>query len=87
MASIGDILEVKLSAECLLGCHVGVGALARLGMTQDTMHMFRFSIGQWASLGLERVDVQGMSDAQIDRVFGTTRNVVESTLLSCCRRY
>ncbi len=87
MASIGDILEVKLSAECLVGCHVGMGALVRLGMTQDTMHMFRFSIGQWKSLGLELVDLQGMSDAQIDGVFGTTRNVVESILVAGSRRY
>jgi hypothetical protein len=59
-----------------------VDGLIRLGMTQDTMALFRFSLDEWIGLlGLRKDHLQGMSEAQVDRTFGLTMNVVEAAIM------
>lgn len=88
LTGVGEILEAHLSSACLHGCKVDVDQLIhRFGMTQDTMALFRFSFDEWMGLlGLRMEHIKGMSEAQTDRAFGLTRNVVEAAVQRRVRR-
>lgn len=74
--------QAQLSSACLKGCSVDVDGLTRFGMTRDTMALFRFSLEEWIGLlGLRKEHLQGMSEAQVDRTFGLTMNVVEAAIM------
>lgn len=74
--------QAQLSSACLKGCKLDVDGLIRLGMTQDTMALFRFSLDEWIGLlALRKDHLHGMSEAQVDRTFGLTMNVVEAAIM------
>ena len=77
-----SVAQVQLSSACLKGCHLDVDGLIRLGMTQDTMALFRFSLDEWIGLlKLRKEHLRGMSEAQVDWTFGLTMNVVEAAIM------
>lgn len=77
---IGELLQAKLSHEAMLGCGLSVDALCAVGMTPEVMRLFRFSLEEWMRLGLQSGHVNAMTAAQVEGVFGLTKNVLEASL-------
>ena len=77
---IGELLQASLSHEAMVGCHLSVDTLLRVGMTPEIMGLFHFSLEQWMRLGLERRHIDAMTAAQVEGVFRLTKNVLEASL-------
>ena len=77
---VGEILQAGLSCSALKGCGVTVDRLVDVGMTPGIMALFRFTLEEWLSLGLGRRHVETMTHAQVEEVFGATKNVLEASL-------
>lgn len=77
---IGEILQAGFSHSAVHGCHMSVDALFSVGMTPDTMSLFHFSLDGWLRLGLRREHIDGMTAAQVENVFGLTKQVLEASL-------
>lgn len=80
-ADLGDLLMLKWGADLLRRMGVTVDDLKEIGLTADNMSMFGFSILGWMTLGFRVRDAETMTDPQIARNFGMTRQ----NALQCLR--
>lgn len=80
-ADLGDLMALHWSAASLRSMNVSYSDLVSLGLGPDNMHMFGYTLLGWHSLGLTYQDVKKMTDAQIARVFCTTRQVTEKCFI------
>lgn len=78
---VGDILEAGLSFEALKGCKVTLDDLAKAGLNPDNMRLFHFSLYQWKQLGFSELHASVMSAAQVETVFGMTKQTLEASFM------
>lgn len=75
-ADLSDLLQARWTADVMRRMKVTIQELRDIGLTADNMALFGFSLFGWVSLGMTASDVHEMSDAQIARNFGLTRQAV-----------
>ena len=80
-ADLFDVINLRWSASCLRSMGVSYAELRDAGLGPDNMHMFGFTMIGWQSLGFTHLDLRGMTDAQIARVFCMTRQATEKCFI------
>jgi hypothetical protein len=73
---IGEIARPKFTAEALKRLGICYSQMKTLGLSPEIMPMFGLTLHSWITLGLERSDVEAMTQEQSINVFSITREGV-----------
>ena len=79
-ADLSDLLQVRWSADTMKRLGVSMAQLHEIGLTADNMALFGYTLMGWVGLGFTADDAARMTDVQIARNFGLTRQAVLQVL-------
>ena len=80
-ADLGDLLGTGWKAEQYKLMGVTYSELVEVGMTPDTMAIFRFSLYEWSQLGFSKAHAMQMTSLALANQFGLTKENVLRCLL------